>query len=144
MPKTRRPHPAEFRAEMVRLATAGGTPGELSRVVRTVRPDHPNWVNQADVDDGRKEGLTTGEREERRWLRRENRILREERGAFWQRQRPGSPRRVRIDPQAYSRIPSRSALAASAAQDRRMLARSTSTAVNPVGTSGASACRSSR
>ena len=31
MPKTRRPYPAEFRAEMVRLVRAGRTPGELSR-----------------------------------------------------------------------------------------------------------------
>ena len=31
MPKTRRPYPAEFRSEMVRLVRAGRTPGELSR-----------------------------------------------------------------------------------------------------------------
>jgi transposase len=36
-------------------------------------------VAQAEIDDGRREGLTTAEREDLTRLRRENRMLREER-----------------------------------------------------------------
>lgn len=37
------------------------------------------WVTQADIDAGRRDGLTTAEREELSRLRHENRVLREER-----------------------------------------------------------------
>lgn len=37
------------------------------------------WLRQADVDGGRRDGLTTSEREELARLRRENRTLKEER-----------------------------------------------------------------
>jgi transposase len=37
------------------------------------------WLAQADIDAGRRDGLTTAEREELSRLRRENRVLREER-----------------------------------------------------------------
>lgn len=38
-----------------------------------------NWASQRDVDEGKAEGLSSDEREELRRLRRENRILAEER-----------------------------------------------------------------
>ena len=72
MPKTRRPYPAEFRAEMVRLVRAGRTPGELSREFEPSDQTIRNWVNQADVDEGRREGLTTAERDELRRLCRQS------------------------------------------------------------------------
>jgi transposase len=71
----------EFKAESVQLARS--TPEksirqlayELGIADQTLR----NWIKQAQIDRGEREGLTTEEREELRRLRRENRILREER-----------------------------------------------------------------
>ena len=98
MPKTRAPYPAEFGEEMVRLVRAGRSPGELSREFEPSDQTIRNWVNQADVDEGRREGLTTTQLEELRRLRRENRILREEKeilakaAAWFAEQKPRPPR----------------------------------------------------
>ncbi len=80
MPKTHAPYPPEFRKRMVELVRAGRTPGELARRFEPSAQAIRNWVKQADLDDGRREdGLTTEEREEIRRLRREVKVLREER-----------------------------------------------------------------
>ena len=78
MPRTRAPYRAEFREEMIRLVRAGRSPGSLSREFEPSEQTIRNWVNQADVDNGHREGLTTAQFDELRRLRRENRILREE------------------------------------------------------------------
>src|SRR5690625_5235560 len=70
----------EYKAEAVRLAQQGEKPikhiaEDLGIAHQTLR----RWIAQAEIDAGRREGLTTEEREELRRLRRENRILREER-----------------------------------------------------------------
>ena len=79
MPKSRPPYPPEFRQQMVDLVRAGRTPEELSREFEPTAQSIWNWVRQAERDQGvRQDGLTTDEKEELRRLRREIRVLREE------------------------------------------------------------------
>ena len=79
MGKTREPYPAEFRARMVELVRSGRTPTELAREFEPSAQSITNWVAQADRDEGiRSDGLTSEEKEELRRLRRENKVLREE------------------------------------------------------------------
>ena len=71
-----RPYPATFRAEAVELVRSSGRSVrslavELGIAEQTLR----NWVRQAAIDAGTREGLTTTEREDLQRLRRENRIL---------------------------------------------------------------------
>ena len=80
MPRTHPPYAPEYRRRIVELARAGRNLSELARefepTVETIR----QWVKQAELDEGlRSDGLSTSEREELNRLRRENRVLREER-----------------------------------------------------------------
>ena len=81
MPRTRPPYPPEFRAEAVRLIRSSGKPlSEISKDLGVSEQSLRVWIKQADLDAGhRDDGLTTSELEELRRLRRENRVLREER-----------------------------------------------------------------
>ena len=80
MPRTRPPYTPEFRADAVRLYRSSGqslkvVSSELGVSLEALR----GWVKRAEIDDGARPGLTTQEGEELRRLRRENRVLREER-----------------------------------------------------------------
>ena len=61
------------------VRTSGKSVGEVCRDLDLTEPGVRRWVAQADVDAGRRDGLTTAEREELSRLRRENRVLRDER-----------------------------------------------------------------
>jgi transposase len=78
--RTRPPYPPAFRAEAVQLVHANGR--SLGQVAKDLGVHHEtlrSWVKQTEVDGGRRAGLTTEERTELARLRRENRILKEER-----------------------------------------------------------------
>ena len=80
MPKSRPPYAPEFRAEAVRLVREQGR--KISVVSRELGMSDEAlrlWVRQAEVEDGRREGMTEAEKEELRRLRRELRIAQEER-----------------------------------------------------------------
>ena len=69
-----------FRREAVELVRSSGRPvKEIARDLGVSRQSLHTWVKRADIDVGRAPGLTTEDREELRKLRRENRILGEER-----------------------------------------------------------------
>ncbi len=80
MPKTRPPYPPEFKAEAVKLARSSGKPlSGLARDLGVSTETLRNWLKQEQIDTGKREGITTDEREELRRLRRENATLRMER-----------------------------------------------------------------
>ena len=80
MPRTHQPYAAEYRRRIIELAGAGRSINELAREFEPSANAIREWVKQAALDEGlRSDGLTTTEREELTRLRRENRMLREER-----------------------------------------------------------------
>ena len=80
MPRTHRPYPPEYRRRIIELAGAGRSVNELGREFEASANAIRRWVKRAALYEGlRGDGLTTAEREELNRLRRENRVLREER-----------------------------------------------------------------
>ena len=78
--RLRRSFTPEFKAQTIELVrTSGKSVGEVCRDLDLTETAVRRWVAQADIDAGRRDGLTTAEREELTRLRRENRVLREER-----------------------------------------------------------------
>ncbi len=80
MPKSHHPYTPEYRRRLVELVRSGRSPESLAKQFEPTAQAIRNWVKQADLDEGhRGDGLTTEEREELSRLRRENKVLREER-----------------------------------------------------------------
>jgi transposase len=96
MPRHRGPYPPEFRSRIVELVRAGQSPEQLAKKFEPTAQAIRLWVAQAERDAGKRDdGLTTEERDELRRLRRENKILREEKeilkkAAAWFAQETGS------------------------------------------------------
>ncbi len=79
MPKTP-PYTLEFRQEAVRLLRSSDrTAPQLAKELGCSAQSLRDWSRQLRVDEGKAEGLSSVERDELRRLRRENKILAEER-----------------------------------------------------------------
>ena len=75
--RPRRSFTPEFKAEIVDRCRAGDrTIGQVARDFDLTESAVRKWVQQAEVDAGERDGLTTQERQELRLLRQENRRLR--------------------------------------------------------------------
>ena len=83
MGRTKRPRRSftkEFKAEVVELVRQpGNSVASVARDLDLTETAVRAWVKQADVDDGDREGLTSAQLAELAQLRKENRVLREER-----------------------------------------------------------------
>lgn len=75
------PYPPEFRDDVVAVAHARGEDVTLKRIATDFGISGAslnNWLKQADVEAGRKSGITREEAAEVRELRRRNRLLEQE------------------------------------------------------------------
>ena len=78
--RRRRSFTSEFKAQTVDLVRTSGKPiAEVCRDLDLTETAVRRWVAQAEIDAGRREGLTTAERDELAQLRKEVRVLRQER-----------------------------------------------------------------
>jgi len=78
--KTRPPYDPEFRKRAVQLVvTQGLSKQQVADDLGCSYESLRNWVKQHEIDEGKRQGPSTAELDELRSLRRENKILREER-----------------------------------------------------------------
>lgn len=80
MPRTHLPYPPEFQVEALKLVREGGK--AMSAVAKELGVSYESlraWRNRAEIEEGKREGLTLEERARLRQLERENRVLKEER-----------------------------------------------------------------
>ncbi|MFE0151802.1 transposase [Nonomuraea sp. NPDC059007] len=78
-PRPRRSFTPEFKAEIVELCQRGDrSVGQVAKDFDLTETAVRQWVRQAEVNNGQRDGLTSSEREELAALRRENRRLRQD------------------------------------------------------------------
>ena len=76
MPNSKPPYPSEFRREALELLKLSEKP--ITQIAKDLGVSEQTlyvWRRQAEVDQGKREGLSSDEREELRRLRKENRTL---------------------------------------------------------------------
>ena len=76
MPNSKPPYPPEFRREALELLRLSEKP--ITQIAKDLGVSEQTlyvWRRQAEIDRGKREGLTSDEREELRRLRKENRTL---------------------------------------------------------------------
>lgn len=74
-----RPHPREFRQRAVELARLHEKPiAQIARDLGISESCLRNWLQQADIDDGRRDGTSSGDQAELASLRRELRVAKME------------------------------------------------------------------
>lgn len=79
MAKSRPPYPPEYRQRIVELVRSGRTPESLAKEFEPSAVAIRKWAKQAAVDAGeRTDALNSEEKQELQRLRREVRVLREE------------------------------------------------------------------
>jgi len=73
------PHPAEFRADVVRVARKReATYAQIAKDFGISEATLHAWIKKADVEDGVRPGMTSAEAAENRELRKRNRVLEQE------------------------------------------------------------------
>ena len=76
MPK---PYPKEFRDDVVAVARKGEAPlNQIAKDFGISEGCLHNWLKKADIEDGRRAGVTDAERAELRELKKRNRLLEQE------------------------------------------------------------------
>ena len=97
MGKTGRLYSPEFKEEAIRLVHSSNERYPVAKIARDLDVSAETlrkWVNQAEIDAGERDGLTTEEKEELRRLRKEVKVLKEEREILKKRQRSSPGRRT--------------------------------------------------
>ncbi len=82
MTQVRGRYPLQFKAEAVRLVRSSPDNSVAQKFAKELGVSDNslrNWMKQFEIDQGERGGLTTEEREELRKLRKENKVLRQER-----------------------------------------------------------------